>query len=95
MSSNNKDRQLQIEAIKDIIDSVYGCDCAYYDVDGLAIAAAIYDAGFKCNDSTSEKKSCDGCKHIGFRYPYASMYPCICCTRANSKDYYNVDIGEV
>jgi hypothetical protein len=36
--------------------------------------------------------SCDGCKHIGFRYPYASMYPCNNCRRANSKDYYNVDI---
>jgi hypothetical protein len=37
---------------------------------------------------------CEGCKHIGFRYPYASMYPCNNCIRANSKDYYNVDLGE-
>jgi Lar family restriction alleviation protein len=35
---------------------------------------------------------CKGCKHIGFRYPYASMYPCISCRRANPKDYYNVDL---
>lgn len=37
---------------------------------------------------------CVGCKHIGFRYPYASMYPCNNCRRANSKDYYNVDLKE-
>lgn len=37
---------------------------------------------------------CEGCKHIGFRYPFASMYPCNNCIRANSKDYYNVDLGE-
>ena len=35
----------QIEKIKDCIDSVYGSDCAYYGVDGLAIAAALYKAG--------------------------------------------------
>ena len=38
--------------------------------------------------------SCEGCKHIGFRYPFASMYPCNNCVRANSKDYYNIDIKE-
>ena len=37
----------QIEEIKDCIDSVYGCDCAYFGVDGLAIAAAIYNAGYR------------------------------------------------
>lgn len=31
------DRQKQIEKIKDTIDSVYGCDCAYYGVEGFAI----------------------------------------------------------
>lgn len=40
-------------------------------------------------------KTCEGCKHIAFRYPYASMYPCNNCVRANSKDYYNVDLKEV
>ena len=35
---------------------------------------------------------CKGCKHIAFRYPDASMYPCNSCRRANSKDYYNVDV---
>ena len=37
---------------------------------------------------------CDGCCNIAFRYPYASMYPCISCVRANQRDYYNVEIKE-
>lgn len=37
----------QIEEIKDCIDGVYGCDCAYFGVDGLAIADAIYKAGYR------------------------------------------------
>ena len=39
-----------------------------------------------------ESNSCEGCKHIGFRYPYASMYPCNNCRRANPRDYYNVEL---
>lgn len=35
-------------------------------------------------------KGCKGCKHIGFRYPFASMYPCNTCIRANIKDYYEL-----
>lgn len=35
---------------------------------------------------------CEGCKHIGLRYPHASMYPCNNCIRANRKDYYNAEI---
>lgn len=41
------DREKQIEEIKDTIDSVYGCDCAYYGVEGFAIAKALYDAGYR------------------------------------------------
>ncbi len=41
------DREKQIEEIKDAIDSVYGCDCAYFGVEGLAIAEAIYNAGYR------------------------------------------------
>lgn len=37
----------QIEKIKDCIDSVYGCDCAYYGVDGFAIAEAIHGEGYR------------------------------------------------
>jgi hypothetical protein len=40
-------RAKQIEEIKDAIDSVYGCDCAYYGVDGFAIAEALYNAGYR------------------------------------------------
>lgn len=39
-------RKKQVEKIKDCIDSVYGSDCAYYGVDGFAIAEALYDAGY-------------------------------------------------
>lgn len=38
--------------------------------------------------------SCEGCCNIGFRYPFASMYPCSSCIRANQKDYYNYPIKE-
>lgn len=41
----NKEKQL-IE-IKECIDNVYGADCAYYDVDGFAIADEVYKAGFR------------------------------------------------
>lgn len=37
----------QILEIKDHIDSVYGCDCAYFGVDGLAIAAELHNAGYR------------------------------------------------
>lgn len=40
-------RKKQVEKIKDCIDSVYGSDCAYYGVDGFAIAEALYDAGYR------------------------------------------------
>ena len=33
-------------------------------------------------------KGCKGCVNIGLRYPFASMYPCNNCIRANRKDYY-------
>ena len=39
-------------------------------------------------------KTCEGCCNIAFRYPYASMYPCISCVRANQKDYYNVHVED-
>lgn len=40
-------REKQIIEIKECIDEVYGQDCAYYDVDGFAIANEIYDAGYR------------------------------------------------
>lgn len=39
-------------------------------------------------DMLEEKNPCKGCKHVAFRYPYPSMYPCNNCTRADRKDYY-------
>lgn len=40
-------KQKQIIEIKECIDAVYGADCAYYDVDGFAIANEIYNAGYR------------------------------------------------
>ena len=40
-------KEKQIIEIKECIDSVYGADCAYFDVDGFAIANEIYNAGYR------------------------------------------------
>ena len=40
------DKEQQIIEIKECIDAVYGADCAYYDVDGFAIANEIYNKGY-------------------------------------------------
>ena len=40
-------KEKQIIEIKECIDAVYGADCAYYDVDGFAIANEIYNAGYR------------------------------------------------
>lgn len=40
-------KEKQIVEIKECIDAVYGADCAYYDVDGFAIADKIYNAGYR------------------------------------------------
>jgi hypothetical protein len=45
----------QIEEIKDCIDSVYGCDCAYFGVDGLAIADALYTADYRKQSDTARE----------------------------------------
>lgn len=37
----------KVEEIKDCIDELYGCDCAYYGVEGLAIAEHLYKAGYR------------------------------------------------
>lgn len=40
-------KEKQIIEIKECIDAVYGADCAYFDVDGFAIANEIYNAGYR------------------------------------------------
>lgn len=40
-------KEKQIIEMKECIDSVYGADCAYYGVDGFAIANEIYNAGYR------------------------------------------------
>ena len=56
--SNEEGRDKQIEEIKDHIDSIYGCDCAYYGVDGIAIATELYNAGYR-KQSEGEWRSAD------------------------------------
>lgn len=52
VAPGNRQRELtmnenkQIVEIKECIDAVYGADCAYFDVDGFAIANEIYKKGF-------------------------------------------------
>ena len=41
------DKEKQIIEIKECIDAVYGADCAYYDVDGFAIANEIYNTNYR------------------------------------------------
>ena len=41
------EKDKQIIEIKECIDAVYGADCAYYDVDGFAIANEIYNADYR------------------------------------------------
>ena len=38
---------MEIYEIKDVIDSLYGCDCAYYGVDGIAIATVLVAQGYR------------------------------------------------
>jgi DNA-directed RNA polymerase subunit RPC12/RpoP len=40
-------KEKQIIEIKECIDNVYGADCAYFDVDGFAIANEIYSKGYR------------------------------------------------
>lgn len=49
--------------------------------EGCAELCAIYD---------EQCKACEGCVHIGLRFPRASMYPCNACKRANITDHYQM-----
>ena len=62
-----------------------------------AIYKEGYEAGYRAGkqaEASAHQGSCEGCCNIAFRYPYASMYPCNNCIRANQKDYYNYPIEE-
>ena len=64
-------RDKQIIEIKECIDAVYGQDCAYYDVDGFAIANEIYNAGYR-KTSDIAREIIDTLKSAGideWRYP--------------------------
>ena len=58
----------------------------------MTIATNVVKQEFaKYKESEEKYGSCEGCCNIGFRYPYASMYPCNNCVRADRKDYYNFE----
>ena len=48
-------KEKQIFEIKDCIDAVYGADCAYFDVDGFAIANEIYKKGYRKASDVAEE----------------------------------------
>lgn len=53
----------QILEIKDYIDSLYGCDCAYYGVDGIGIATVLVEAGFIRKPQYRNKSTiCTNCR---------------------------------
>ena len=69
--------------------------CIHREIcENVILKLKVYSSSDCEHFKSSSELSCDGCKHIAFRYPYASMYPCNNCRRANSKDYYNVDLKE-
>ena len=68
----------QIIEIKECIDAVYGADCAYYDVDGFAIANEIYNAGYRRQSEGEWIK----------KYDKAPRYVCSACNHLfNNKEY--------
>lgn len=76
----------------------------WYNDDGTNIGVCLFDQvernakcecehpGYLDPDKLDEDPyipaECAGCKHIAFRLPYASMYPCGSCRRAYQSDYY-------
>jgi hypothetical protein len=61
---------------------------------GVSLGFGYYLGSRQKKASPKKPLKCDGCCNIAFRYPYASMYPCISCVRAHQCDYYNVEIKE-
>ena len=81
-------KEKQIIEIKECIDAVYGADCAYFDVDGFAIADEIYNAGYRKQEwiSVDERLPEDGLSYEGF-------YPVDCLLAAKVGDRVVVDWG--
>lgn len=65
-------------------------------IEGLQTKLKTVKVKAKKEFAENKFSPCDGCKHIGLRYPFASMYPCNNCVRANQKDYYELKelVGE-
>ena len=48
-------KQKSIFEIKECIDAVCGADCAYFDIDGFAIANEIYKANYRKASEVAEE----------------------------------------
>ena len=47
-------KEERVIEIKEHIDAVYGADCAYYNVDGFAIANELDNAGYRKKSETAK-----------------------------------------
>ena len=56
-------KEERVIEIKEHIDAVYGADCAYYDVDGFAIADELDNAGYR-KESDVANEVIEQVKHI-------------------------------
>ena len=93
----------QLDTAKEICeaaDELINTICVVTGIELTAVGGKYLElrnkySGEDINVPTKEdKKTCEGCCNIAFRYPYASMYPCINCVRANQKDYYNIPLED-
>ena len=78
------------EKIQQIVDNLRCSTCIHFEVCAEILGGAdLSIVSEDCRHYKSITRSCEGCCNIAFREPYPSMYPCISCVRANTKDYYN------
>ena len=83
------------EAVDNLLELVVAMTGMEFTYMGKYVELKKKYSGEDINVPTKEdKKTCEGYCNIAFRYPYASMYPCINCVRANQKDYYNVPVED-
>jgi hypothetical protein len=72
-------KEKQIIEIKECIDAVYGADCAYYDVDGFAIANEIYNVGYR------KQSEGEWVKHYRSGVTVSRGYVSSCCDMWNNR----------
>lgn len=75
------EKYVKLNDIIDTLEHEWGYEGMREDLEKLPTADVV------------EVGTCEGCKNIAFREPYASMYPCVSCIRAIRLDYY--EKGEI